>query len=362
MQLGVFLFVVSLLFSNSIASAEIPKASSFCVQTINVYGPAYASGVQWRLGMLSDMLERDPCEVVQFQEFWRESDFRFFKTEFQQSRMLLLQADAIRNDGNSIGLVSAFSGSILKAYSEVFRVNNEDGVLDWVRDLAGVQKGFTIIEAQVENAPRSLFVNVHTHPTSQAIRLAQLTQLVEFLYFRNHKAALLPLVLTGDLNSTPDSLEYDLLRNLLRVRDAFLGFHGTYEGVCTYCTDNSLSWSNKNHVIDYVFYRDSETENLEVENAVINLQGREEARLSDHYGVRANLQWSKQTGSLLPDDSTEVQARIRAALKTVHDVRNVFLREDSEVFSNAIQTLEALENVLLEKHPDSTAMKMLRLL
>ena len=82
-----------------------------------------------------------------------------------------------------IGLASAFSGSVLQAHSELFLVNNEKGPLDWARELLGVAKGLTSLEVRLDNAPSVTFLNLHTHPTSRSVRVAQILQLIDFTLF-----------------------------------------------------------------------------------------------------------------------------------------------------------------------------------
>ena len=254
---------VLFLFLFSALSAQAASSGDFCVQTFNVYATAYAGKKAERLSRLADELTNQPCDSIQFQELWQAADYRRFSTDFARAQMKLVQADSLRTDKAMIGLVSAFHGEVGRAYSEIYRINNEDGVLDWFRGLTGVQKGLSALEAKLESGPSVLFVNTHTHPTNEAIRAAQMVQLIDATLIRSPGAADLPVVFTADLNATPDSLELALLRNVLLLRDAYLETHdNTYGDLCTYCESNPLSWGGGNRVIDFTLFRSSPTVTL----------------------------------------------------------------------------------------------------
>ncbi len=283
MILGLFLFLSS-----------VSVAKSFCVQTFNVYGPAYASSIEPRLSALTEEIQRDPCDSYQFQELWKEDQYTLIERSLKQIRFAPLWADNIRQDGKMIGLGSAFQGSILNARSGIFRVNNEDGIADWFRGVWGVEKGFSLMEVKLDRAPEMLFVNVHTHPMDTSIRIAQIVQLLQEM--GNNK---LPIILTGDINATPDSIEYKLLTKVGNLQDSYFERNRSYQGICTYCGDNPLSWSSEDRVIDFIFFQPSETISLAVEKSEVNLKGADrENPLSDHFGVQSHFSWEEQSGAV----------------------------------------------------------------
>ena len=337
---ALFLFLLSV---PSIAQAQ---SGQFCLQTFNVYATAYASGVSQRLSNLATALTREPCGAIQFQEFWRESDYRAFLTEFGRSQMQLVRADEIRRDSKIIGLSSAFRGEVKKSYSEIFTINNEDGMLDWFRNLTGVQKGITAIEAKIENGPQALFLNTHTHPTSEAIRTAQMLQLVDFALLRAEKAAELPLLMTGDLNAVPGSMEMALLQNVLLLKDAYLENHGSYGKVCTYCANNPLSWLSEDRVFDFVLYRSAPGLELKPASTEINLRGSAESPLSDHFGVRSILGFTERAPTLLAADSGVVRARVTLAIQTLERARALLVLAHDSVFDPALDDVDHLIKTL----------------
>lgn len=317
MILGLFLFFPSLLFANT-----------FCVQTFNVYGPAYASSVEYRLELLAEEIKKEPCDSYQFQELWKLNQFQLLQNHMEKNRFAMLWADTIRNDQKMIGLGSAFQGSILKAESGLFQVNNEDGVADWFRGAWGVEKGYSILQVQLDNSPKLQFVNTHTHPTNTSIRIAQIVQLLQTIGQQQED---LPIILTGDLNATPESLEYQLLTVVGGLQDSYFLKNRSYKDVCTYCGSNPLSWSSDDRVIDYVFYQDSSSLALEVEKSKINLQGRDEySPLSDHFGIQTHFRWAEK--------SREKGNNFAAAADVILAIANEL--EDSSEFESTRKVLK----------------------
>ncbi|MGZ3692920.1 MAG: endonuclease/exonuclease/phosphatase family protein [Bdellovibrionota bacterium] len=335
---ALFLFLFGLL-STIQAKAD---SGQFCVQTFNVYATAYASGVQQRLSKLADTLTTQPCDVIQFQEFWRETDFRQFSTEFARADMDLVYADTLRRDRAMIGLTSAFHGTTARKYSELYHVNNEDGFLDWFRNLSGVQKGLTEIEAKLDHGPNILFLNTHTHPTNEAIRAAQMVQLANTVLIESPNAATLPVIFTGDINSTPTSLELSILEKVLLLRDAYEETHGKYGSECTYCESNPLSWGGGDRVIDFTLFRNSPTVTLKPLKSEINLQGTQGNPLSDHYGVRSQMAFVEHNEELLPADSALVLDRKAYAIKALENARQIMVAAQKDVFEQSIQQADAL--------------------
>jgi hypothetical protein len=319
-------------------------AANFCVQTFNVYGPAYASNVGGRLERSAAELLRTPCEATQFQELWRDSNYNNFTRALEPGRLAFVRADALRTGDDALtGLASGFAGQVLSAKSELFRVNNKGGFFDKIRDLTGVQKGFTLIEAKVDRGPLALYANLHTHPDEQAIRLAQISQLIDALAKAPSE---LPLVLNGDLNATPGTLELAMLQDVLLLRDTFVEANGEYGETCTYCAANPLSWSNEDRVIDFVLVRNSPSIELKAIRSEITLTGSPGDPLSDHYGVRTDLEASERRPEILDPASELVRARLSKAAATLKRAKKILAARSGAGFQEFAAKLDALETAL----------------
>lgn len=327
------------------------RAAEFCVQTFNAYTPAYASGIWDRLDRLGKTLVDEPCEAMQFQELWKESHFEEIQKKLVPT-MKMIQADSVRKDKAIIGLASGFKGDIKSVYSEIFRVNNEDGFFDWIRNLSGVQKGFTAIETTL-NSANILFLNLHTHPDNETIRSAQLMQMIDYVYNRNQNGSSLPIILTGDLNATPGSFEIEMLKNLLLLKDSFFTANGGYGDTCTYCRENPLSWSNEDRVIDYVLFRSSPETELSVQSSAVNLKGDANSPLSDHYGVRSAMKTTDRSTELLPPNHPVVVERLGRAQKTLETAITNFESTRNRVYRPVTQMArDLLQNLKSDNRPE----------
>jgi endonuclease/exonuclease/phosphatase family metal-dependent hydrolase len=349
---ALFLCLLALYFSAPAFASE----GALCLQTFNVYGPAYAGNTHSRLDRLGDELARDPCEAIQFQELWKASQFTQIQLKLNPARLAGLWADTLRSDKKLTGLGSFFSGSVLMARSVLFRANNGNGFLDQIRGLTGVQKGFTVMEVQLDGQPPFLFANLHTHPLDEATRCAQMLELIENIY-ADPKSSEMPLLLTGDFNATPTGPELGLLEGLLLLHDAYAEIHGGYRDECTYCAANRYSWSRENRVIDFTLFRASLKMSLEPTNSEINLTGGNDP-LSDHYGVRSHFRWADRPGEELLAANSEVvrdrKARaIESLLRAAGPMRNSKLDEVRAAAIRADQLVSELRDGTLTAAMDA---------
>jgi hypothetical protein len=319
---------------------------TLCVQTFNVYGPAYARNVSGRLQATAKELEGSGCQIVQIQELWQERDFNLFAGLLQKADYSSFRADALRRDRAMIGLSSHFLGKSSDRRSELYRVNNEGGIIDWFRGIAGVQKGFSVETFESEEGNLRV-VNTHTHPTETTIRLAQMVQLLKAIQGLSFDY---PLVVTGDFNATPDSKEMRLLTALTGLRDSYADFHSGYRDECTYCSSNPLAWDSNDRVIDFVFVRSGQKFGLRTMGSAINLQGDTNAPLSDHYGVRSNFSWTGGT-PLLPVEDARVQARKSEALLALASAREELLSKRGAGFREAAEQIGRWESELKRGWP-----------
>lgn len=345
---------------SGLSPVEDFKAQSFCAQTFNVYGPAYASGVQNRLDRLVKELASDPCDIIQFQELWRENNYNPFRDELERAQYTTVRADEIRGDRSIIGLASALKGQINDKKSALFAVNNEDGVMDGIRNAAGVQKGYTFITASVKNSSVMTLVNLHTHPSSEAIRVAQVAQLVNDL-IGTPEMLNKAIVLMGDLNATPDSTELALLTSLLNLRDSYIEANTSYGQVCTYCANNPLSWSRENRVIDFVLISNSLNHKLKTTSSIVNLKGPSlKQPLSDHYGVRSEISFSAQTERELSPESPLVKARTQKAIESLNRAVQSLSKETGRGFREAAFMLRTWRDELNAGKPNPVFERIFR--
>lgn len=298
----------------------------FCLQNFNAYGPIYASNVGERTERWTAELQAKPaCDIVQLQEVWNEGHINQVDSALRSKYSL-----SSPNRKARIGLMSLFKGTIRKEETYSFKVNNEGGFIDGVRKVFNVKKAFHIVTANVPGMDEDIyFLNTHLHPSSQAVRLTQILDLLNWrLKNQNRK-----LIVSGDFNASFDKLEHAFVESTLRVTDSLEQVLGKYRAdVCTYCHKNPLSWMNDDHVFDYVFYSNvgEEKSVLKAIDGRINLKGTERRPLSDHYGLR--IEFSLQEPEL-PVDFLTIELERQKAVQVLLQANEVLKREKGSEFS-----------------------------
>ena len=279
--------------------------SVFCIQTFNIYGPAYAPFLASRTQELARTLGRSkPCELLFFQEFWRAGHRQYFYNQLQRqspgTSLKLTSADELRNDSWSTGLALLTPLNILEQGSFLFKKNTQ-GFLDFIRKRMKVTKGFSWHRLQSASHPsfeKILFINTHLHPTEKEIQREQVLQLFDFI---RQLPAEDPVVVVGDFNQPVGG---EVWTSFLRDMGFYEAFDRVHEQMqmpdpisdllsrkaCTYCSDNPLSWNRKqSYRIDHVYYRSPEGQ-LNPMQAQIVFQGTSPSEpLSDHYGVQVQF-------------------------------------------------------------------------
>lgn len=308
----------------------------FCLQNFNAYGPIYASGIAERTSRMSSELQGRPkCEVVHLQEVWNAPQIRQIEQDLKHQYSI-----SAPNKDQRIGLMSLFMGDVIATDTRSFQVNNEGGVMDGIRDALNVKKAFHVVRAGFFGIDEQFyFVNTHLHPSSEAVRVTQLLDLLEWR-LRHQDAKLL---LSGDFNADVNSLERGLVVQLLSARDAMEEALGGYpnKGYCTYCAGNPLGWLFSDRVFDYIFYSnvgDSPTR-LRVEDGRVNMRGTPRRPLSDHFGVRVQF-------SVLPSAESIKElklARLEKTLQTLRQAEALLLEQKGREFAPYLSTLRDLQ-------------------
>jgi|GEM_PF-5481189 len=263
---------------------------AFCVQTFNAYGAFYAADIAQRTRETAEQLKADACSAIFLQEVFNRNRMNMYQ---QFSAELASTHENVPTGlTTSSGLQSLIKGEVLETKFYRFQVQT----------LVGIRKGFSVTRVRLKDlSSEVVLVNVHLHHSSTDSRMSQLAELVEW----RHKNPDLPLILAGDLNSNPDSIEYDFLVTALNLVD--LGrqaIGGTYPaGYCTYCKDNPRSWDGflsskgpQDQTYDYVFSAPDPKTGIDFRgvSSQVNLKGRTGFTWSDHYGVQVELKEVRQ--------------------------------------------------------------------
>jgi hypothetical protein len=172
------------------------------------------------------------------------------------------------------------------------------------------------------------------------VRITQVTQILT--RFERMLPLTAPVVVTGDFNFEPGSVEYNLLSSFTLMTDSYERDHdGYHDGVCTYCADNPLHWFGESRVIDYIWTRSTATSRIAPDGSLINLRGNEEITPSDHYGLRSYVTLTTQDS---PRVTPEVfETRRETALRAIN-AAIASLRDNNTTGGAYSATLATLNN------------------
>lgn len=313
----------------------------FCLQSFNGYGPAYATNTYNRTVAFTKEIAQEPrCSLVNLQEVWNKSQIDLVDRQLQAFYEVLAP-----NREQRIGLMTMISGQVLEQKLYLFKLNNEDGLLDSFRELFGVRKAFHVSLLRISGEAETLYlVNTHLHPSSQPVRLAQIMDIFEWrLQHPDNK-----VILSGDFNSEVSSLERVFMMYLLGAHDAMAEVLGQYpKDFCTYCDTNPRSWLSGKHVFDYVFYSNISltSSDLVAVDGQINLMGNKEDVYSDHYGLRVEFAWQKSQEI----SEEELGQRISYFLKVIDVADKALKTSGNKKFNPYRQRLSDLRLQLLNQ-------------
>lgn len=314
--------------------ALAPRAEALCVQTFNAYGAFYAGATAARTARIATELQARGCDVVQLQETFPTSAVDMPAT-FARGLAETHAVAAAPESHN--GLVALVKGEIRETTFFQF----------FEQTLIGIRKGFTVTRARLPGMNEEVYlVNLHLHHSSSPARLAQLLEMIDWRL--SHPS--LTMILTGDFNADPGSLERRFVTTLLRLRDSVEEARGAYPaGWCTYCKDNPRSWDGfpfggTDHVYDYIYVSTGTATALDfAARAVeVNLQGAPGFTLSDHYGVTAEL----APVARVPATAEEVEARRTAALGALDAVEAALLQVRNSRLAGVRETIAGYRSQL----------------
>ncbi|NUM88567.1 MAG: endonuclease/exonuclease/phosphatase family protein [Bdellovibrionales bacterium] len=317
----------------------IAGEADFCVQTFNAYGTAYAKDVHLRIPRLVDLVrgEKPACDLIQLQEVWMDGQVEALEEGLSDRRVIPARKLAPKNE--KVGLVTISPLTILaNQHLSLFEVNNEGGVLDKIRRSLKVEKGFHRVDLTDPSGETIQTVNTHTHPTDQAIRVAQMLQLVEWGW--NNLDFSRPIVATGDFNAVPGSLEVRLLTRLLGLSDSYEEFQGGYRaGECTICRENPIGWTTDDRVVDYVFWRNGVRFSLRPLRSEMNWEMAEGEPLSDHKGIRTRFEVLRQP--VVPAAAAGGQE----AIALLEEAEALLRAENEDYLNGALERVERLKTL-----------------
>ena len=334
-------------------SAAHVSARPVCVQTFNAYGPAYAPNISGRTNAWGQALALNPCSIIQAQEVWSEQHYEQAIKSLSKSLpfMSAVRFDNTQHPYEGQSGLALFTNDLVSETSfERFEVN-QDGVFDDIRTALGVIKGMGSSHLTLREQNQDInVIDLHTHPSSIAVRLNQVTQLLR--KFDRMLPLEHPLIISGDFNFEPGSVEYRLLRDVMLMRDSYAEANGPYTGAeCTYCVANPHHWDGDDRVIDYIWSRNSMDVILDARQSWINLRGINGIVPSDHYGLRTLFEVHAAEAD--PVDHQTIERRRLLAMSALDAALRALSDESTEAqdMALAFMTLRGLKQRLTQNNP-----------
>jgi endonuclease/exonuclease/phosphatase family metal-dependent hydrolase len=292
------------------------------IQTFNCFGPAYAPRLVFRSKMLCDYLKaNDPLDICFFQEVWKESHYKIIHKLFykEQADLGEFYFDTLTPKNKKTGMLVYYRGDLISSEYIPFSIN-ESNLLDKFRNKIGILKGIGHLELHRADLGSLHVINIHTHPTSAAVRISQIVEIIAFV--KSLKNA--NIIIAGDFNMEPSSVEYKLLLSSLACEvvptKPLVGGE-----LSTYSRKNPYAIPGLHKLVDYIFLQ---SDNLVFSAAKINMQKHLGYHLSDHYGVYAEISEEKSTPKPKLDSP-------------VKDAIDILSKCDKNKFAESIRLLES---------------------
>jgi len=236
----------------------------------------------------------DSFDVICLQEVWIKEDQELLRSICKEKGISYSHVFSSGLIGSSgLQILSRFP--IKEVFFHQYRVNGAIYRVDHGDYHAG--KGFGFARIQINDTQSVSVVVTHTiarykdDDSYHADRLSQVWELIRFLQLTSRPNQ--PVIVAGDMNSKPNSVEYSMFTRVGKLFDAFGEFTSTHP-LPTEATITSMD--EKPQRIDYIFFSKANNWKLIDSRVVLNDS---EFLYSDHFGVSATFSYSTAQSTLL---------------------------------------------------------------
>ena len=262
-----------------------------CVQTLNTYGMFYSANLEERHEQTLHFLRQYDCDIILLQEVWEDDHYQNLVQLSQDINMRSVYFRKPSDDRRS-GLVGLFKGGVQKSDVIYFSPTIKSGLDGFYKWLKFIDKGFGMAEVNIPWMYQNFFLvfNFHLNHISQTERISQLLLYLKWMLENSYKDR--AIIAGGDFNFEPASLEFRIVKRLLRFKDPYEQVRKNPK--CTHlCEDSGYDWSNffvGESIRDYIFFRSSSKISFEPQDISIFPKNYNDVALSDHFGLRAIFQ------------------------------------------------------------------------
>lgn len=333
---------------------------SISIQTLNTYLPYYAGYNEHRIAGILKLLKQDGSDITFFQEVWMKRFHINIRETFLPMGLTVIVYDAVAKNTKLSGLVTIVNGKIHKQEMHSFPFGR-DFYDSYLYKPLNINKGFGIAYITHPKFPNTPFwaINTHLHHYDQETRLLQMIHYLK--WFLNKTILQDPVILAGDFNFEPDSLEFEMIQHIFRFKEPQSHLGLAYS--CTFLCKNNVSgigyilnifFTNYGKTSDYIFFRSSPRIKLIPKNFRIFPKKYNGVFLSDHYGLKTDIIFKNNPESRQPVSEKELEERIWRFSQTLDKVQSLL----SKNFSAEHQFLNSLRDQL--KEPDSVLLQHLK--
>jgi len=260
--------------------------------------PQILNGRKWgkrtqRIAAIANRL--DEYDVVCLEEVWIQEDQELFRIIGKEKGLLYSHVFSSGLLGSS-GLQVLSRHPIQEVHFHRYRLNGQIFRVDHGDYHVG--KGFGLAKILVNGTKMSIIL---THTIAQYYqddtyhpdRISQAWEMARFVQMNSRPDE--PIILVGDMNCKPDSIEYNILTQLGNLKDSFQEVNPKLPGLTTIGPNQQR--------IDFIFYSFNKCKDWNLISSKVTLNT--EILYSDHYGLSSTFSFSK--GSYLNSKSKNLK-------------------------------------------------------
>ena len=349
-------FALSLLiffcgFAEQSVAMEYQDQQHLCVQTLNTYGVFYADNLVERHEQTLHFLRNNICDINLLQEVIDESHYNNL-LELSNELNMTTAYFSKQDDNKGSGLMGMFRGDMINMDIQYFP-DFRNRVVDFLyQSFQSLNKGFGVVQLHHSNLKGNalLVLNLHLDHISQEARISQILFLLRWILYHPYWWDTL-FIVGGDLNFPPDSLEFNMMKYLLRFQDPYdiIG----KERFCTHwCEDSDYDVLNTlfgGQIRDYVLFKSSTKLHIQPVDIDVFPKKHNGIHLSDHYGVRAFFSFAPTPYDKKQDSLKEKATDFKRVLEDVrHVIGDSMNREEIQFIHTLDQDLDQSYSNIIE--------------
>jgi len=279
----------------------------------------------------------DSFDVVCFQEVWIKEDQDLLRETCKEKGMTYSHVFSSGLIGSS-GLQIISRYPIKEVFFHRYRVNGTIYRFDHGDYHAG--KGFGFARIAINDTQSVSVIVTHTiakynveDDSYHADRLSQVWELIRFLQLTSRPNQ--PVIVVGDMNSKPTSVEYSMFTQVGKLVDAFDEFTSNSSR-----TQSAITSMDENpQRIDYIFFQKTKGWKLTDSQIVLNDT---EFLYSDHFGVSATFSFGSQSSSNRKENQSSTFNS-----RDLMDETETIQSSSDPLFKSARDALEDCSNIII---------------